>query len=151
MTKDILKDILSINGDVQVEKVNRAGETEKFYFKNLVVSAGKGYITSRMSSNTAPVMSHMAVGTSSASAAAGDTTLGTEIGREVVTVPGGTPTTNTITYSAVFPAGNATGSIAEAGILNGSSNGTLLCRTVFPTINKLSGDSVTITWTVSLT
>lgn len=145
------KDILSVNGDVHIVKTSFTGKKEEYRFKNLVVSAGKSYITSRMSSNIAAIMSHMAVGTSGASAAAGDTTLGTEIGRETLTLAGGTPSTNTITYSAVFPAGNATGSLAEAGILNAGSNGTLLCRTVFPTINKLSGDSVTITWTISLT
>ena len=150
----MLKDLLSVKGDVQIVKVCETGEVEKYNYTNLVVSAGKSFITSRMSGNTINVMSHMAVGTSAASAATGDTALGTEIGREYLTIAGGTPTTNTITYSAVFPAGNATGALAEAGIFNAElseSSNVMLCRTVFPTINKLSGDSVTITWTVSLT
>lgn len=147
-------EFLSVRGDVKIVKVNETGEVEKYNYNNLVVSAGKSFITSRMSGNTINVMRNMAVGTSSTTAAAGDTALGTEIGREVLTIPGGTPTTNTITYSAVFPAGNATGALAEAGIFNAelsNSSNVMLCRTVFPTINKLSGDSVTITWTVSLT
>ena len=43
-----------------------------------------------------------------------------------------------------------TGAITEAGILNAGSGGTLLCRTVFSVVNKASSDSMTITWTVTI-
>ena len=38
----------------------------------------------------------------------------------------------------------------EAGILNNSSGGSLLCRTVFSVINKGASDSMTITWTITI-
>ena len=38
----------------------------------------------------------------------------------------------------------------EAGILNGASGSTLLCRTVFSVVNKGASDSMTITWTVTI-
>ena len=61
-----------------------------------------------------------------------------------------TVSTNTITYVASFAAGTGTGAVTEAGIFNASSAGTMLCRTVFPVVNKQSGDSMTVTWTVTV-
>ena len=43
---------------------------------NLVVTAGKGYVASRMKDATATAMSHMAIGSGSTAAAASDTALG---------------------------------------------------------------------------
>ena len=52
----------------------------------------------------------------------------------------------TVTYVATFGAGEGTGAVTEAGLFNASSGGTLLCRTVFAVVNKGSQDSMTITW-----
>jgi hypothetical protein len=57
---------------------------------------------------------------------------------------------NAITYTATFGAGTATGAVVEAGIFNASSGGTMLCRTVFPVINKNAGDSLAVTWVVTV-
>ena len=98
--------------------------------------------------NNSTIMSHMAVGTSTSSAAANNTTLGTEIARVGLTstsVSGAV-----VTYVASFGAGTGTGAITEAGILNASSSGTLLCRTVFSVVNKGASDAMTITWTVTV-
>ena len=111
---------------------------------NLVVTTGKGYVASRIKDATATAMSHMAVGTGNTAAAAGDTTLGTEAARVALTST--TVSTNTVTYVATFPAGTGTASLTESGILNGSSGGTLLCRTVFATVTKGSSDVMSITW-----
>ena len=115
---------------------------------NLVVTAGKGYVASRMKDATATAMSHMAVGTGSTAAAAGDTALGSESGRVALTST--TVSTNTVTYVATFPAGTATAALTEAGILNASSSGTMLCRTVFATVNKGSADQMSVTWVINV-
>ncbi|MBT8449414.1 MAG: hypothetical protein KJO69_06970 [Gammaproteobacteria bacterium] len=114
---------------------------------NLVVTAGKGYVASRMKDTTAGAMSHMAVGTDSTAAAAGDTALGAESGRVALT--SSTVSANVITYVATFPAGTATAALTEAAILNASSGGTMLCRTVYATVNKGSSDAMTITWSIT--
>jgi hypothetical protein len=114
---------------------------------NLVVTAGKGYVASRMKDDSASAMSHMAVGTDNSAAAAGDTALGTESGRVALTST--TVSGNVITYVATFPAGTATATLVEAGVLNASSGGTLLCRTVFAAVNKASSDAMTITWAIT--
>ena len=116
--------------------------------KNLVVQAGLDFIASRMKDTTADVMSHMGIGTGSSAAASSDTTLGTEAARQALTST--TVNNNAVSYVASFAAGTGTGAITEAGILNAGSGGTLLCRTVFSVVNKGASDSMTITWTVTI-
>ncbi len=115
---------------------------------NLVVTAGKGYVASRMKDTTATAMSHMAIGSGSTAAAASDTALGNQLGRVALTST--TVSGAVVTYVASFPAGTGTGAVTEAAILNASSGGTMLCRTVFSVVNKGAQDSMTVTWTVTV-
>ena len=115
---------------------------------NLVVTAGKGYVASRMKDASATAMSHMAIGSGSTAAAASDTALGNELGR--VSLTSTTVSAAVVTYVATFAAGTGTGAVTEAALLNASSSGTMLCRTVFSVVNKGSADSMTITWTVTV-
>jgi hypothetical protein len=74
---------------------------------------------------------------------------------------------NTITYACTFLPGVGTGAIVEAGIFNESSpsgttsgnagsyastrtGGTMLCRTTFAVVNKGADDTMSITWTVTI-
>ena len=115
---------------------------------NLVVTAGKSYVASRMKDATATAMSHMAIGSGSTAAAASDTALGNQLGR--VSLTSTTVSNAVVTYVASFPAGTGTGAVTEAAILNASSGGTMLCRTVFSVVNKGAQDSMTVTWTVTV-
>lgn len=144
-------DALSLKGDVYVIKTDEQGNNENYHFKNLVVATGKTNIAARMAGNTEAVMSHMSVGTGNTAASSSDTTLVSELARVSLSVAGGTPSSNTVTYSATFPAGTGTGALEEAGVFNGATANTMLCRTVFPVINKQASDSITITWVVSIT
>ena len=136
-------------GKLTVEIKNKQGEViDVREVKNLVVDDGLEYIASRMKDTSATAMSHMAIGTGSTAAAASDTALGTEAARVALTST--TVTANAVAYVASFAAGEGTGAITEAGILNAGSGGTLLCRTVFSVVNKGASDSMTITWTVTI-
>ena len=115
---------------------------------NLVVTAGKGFVASRMKDASTTAMTHMAIGTGSTAAAASNTALGSQSARTTLTST--TVSGADITYVDTFPAGTGTGAITEAGLLNASSSGTLLCRTVFSVINKASADTLGITWTVTV-
>ena len=118
---------------------------------NLVVTTGKGFVAASMlktTSNSPAAMTHMAIGSNTTDPAAGDTTLGTELGR--VTLTSATVSGAVVTYIATFPAGTGTGAVVEAGILNAGSGGTLLCHTEFDVVNKGSADAITITWTVTV-
>ena len=115
---------------------------------NLVVTDGKEFVASRMKDATAAAMTHMAVGTGSTAAAAGNAALGSEADRNALTST--TVSGTTVTYVATFGAGSGTGAITEAGLVNASTSGVLLCRTVFAVVNKGASDSMTITWTVTV-
>jgi len=116
---------------------------------NLVVTAGKKWVARMMKDNDG-VMTHMAIGTGATAAAAGDTTLGTQLDINALTVSGGTVTDNTIQYACTWAAGDGTGAITEAGIFDAASTGDMLARTVFSVVNKGAADSMTITWTITV-
>ena len=136
--------IISLNGEI-VQRVN-----------NLVVTAGKNWVNSRMNAATAGVMTHMAIGTGTTAAAVGQTALVTEAARVALTTSGGSVSNNVITYTATIPADTpdvtapATAAITEAGIFNANSAGTMLARTVFTAINKGELDTMTISWDITI-
>lgn len=115
---------------------------------NLVVTAGKGYVASRMKDASATAMSHMAIGSGTTNPAANDTAPETQLGR--VSLTSTAVSGAVVTYVATFAAGTGTGAVTEAAILNASSGGTMLCRTEFNVVNKGSSDSMTVTWTVTV-
>jgi hypothetical protein len=102
-----------------------------------------------MKDTTDAAMSHMAVGSGTTAAAAGDTALETQIGSRV-SLTSTTVTSNAVAYVATFAAGTGTGAITEAGIFNADTSGTMLCRTVFSVVNKGADDTLQITWTITL-
>ncbi len=147
----MLNEKLKVTGDVSFvlrDKTGKIIETKEI--NNLVVTTGLNYIASRMKDATATAMTHMAVGTGSTAAALGNTTLGTEVAASRTALTSTTVSTNTIQYACTFGAGVGTGALTEAGVFNASSAGTMLCRTVFSAINKAAGDSLTITWTITV-
>jgi hypothetical protein len=145
----MLTENFKLKGDVLIEVFDPVtGEVkDKREIHNLLVDTGLAYIASRMVGTASGVMSHMAVGTSGTSPAAGNTTLGAEVARQSLT--SGTAASNVVTYVASFAAGVGTGALQEAGMFNASSGGTMLCRTTFAVVNKGASDAMTITWTVT--
>ena len=115
--------------------------------ENLVVTAGKNWVADRMN-NANTVMTHMAVGTGSTAAAAGNTALVTETDRNALTST--TVTDNAVAYVATWAAGDATAALTEAGLFDAASSGDMLARTVFSVVNKGAADSMTITWTITV-
>ena len=144
----MINDTIKVTGELKLTLTKPDGNTQETVVPNIVVTDGKEYIASRMKDATATAMSHMAIGTGSTAAAAGDSALETEAGRVALTST--TVTSNAVAYVATFGAGTGTGAITEAGILNASSGGDLLCRTVFSVINKGAADTLGITWTVTV-
>jgi len=143
---DELKVTGTVHGLVHDEHGN---EKENFIIHNLVVDSGLAFIASRMKDTTATAMSHMAVGTGTTATAGGQTALVTQLGSRV-SLTSTTVTANSTAYVATFGAGVATGALTEAGIFNASTSGTMLCRTVFAVINKGASDTMTITWTITI-
>ena len=143
------EDTLKMTGDLTVTLFDAEGKVkDKRDLKNLVVSAGKTFIASRMVGTSQAIMSHMAIGTGTTTPAVAQTTLTTEAGR--VTLASSSASSNAVTYTATFPAGTGTGAITEAAVLNAASLGTMLCRTTFPVVNKAAGDSIAVTWVITV-
>ena len=140
----MLKDQMKLVGKLSIAINNKVVQE----IDNLVVTTGKNFVASRIKDATASAMSHMAIGTGSTSPAAGDTTLGTETARVALTST--TVTNADVAYVSSFGAGTGTGAITEAGLFNASSAGTMFCRTTFSVVNKGADDSMTITWTVTV-
>ena len=144
----MINEQIKVTGDVTVTITGKDGQVkDQRQIKNLVVTTGKQFIAARMV-GTPTAMSHMAVGAGNTAAAAGDTALGSELGR--VALASGAASGAVVTYSATFPAGTGTGAVTEAGILNASSAGTMLCRTVFAVVNKGADDAMSITWAITV-
>jgi hypothetical protein len=146
----MLNDALKLKGRVALVLKDKDGKVkESREIDNLVVDAGLDFIASRMAGTSAAVMSHMALGSGTTAAAAGNTDLESILGsREALDST--TVTDNTVTYVSSFEAGDATGAVTEAGIFNASTAGTMLCRTVFAVVNKQADDTLSVTWTITI-
>ena len=146
----MLKDALKLKGRVGIVLKDKEGNVKETRdIDNLVVTTGLNYIASRMKDATATAMTHMALGSGTTAAAAGDTDLESILGsREALDST--TVTNNAVAYVCGFEAGDATGAVTEAGIFNASSGGTMLCTTVFSVLNIASDDSISVTWTITI-
>ena len=140
----MINDGLSLTGALEISVNGSVTHT-----KNLVVDNGKAWVAQRMKGDNAAI-SHMALGSSTTAAAAGDTALGTESDRNALATAGGSVANNIITFEATWSPGDATGSITEAGLFDAATGGDLLARTVFPVVNKGAADTMTITWSITV-
>lgn len=144
----MIKDTISFSGSPTITLIGPDGNIkQQFTVPNMVVTTGKQFFLSRSLGTSLSPMSHMALGSNASAPAAGNTALGTELGR--VTLSSAVQTGSAITYTATFGAGIATGALTEAGIFNASSAGTMLARTTFGTVNKDALDSLIVTWDVA--
>ena len=144
-----LNELFKLVGKVHVTVTNEHGEIVEQLAANTVMTVGKNFTASRMVGVASNVMSHMALGSSSANPTdPAQTALGAELGR--VTLASSSATTNVVTYTATFGVGVATGGVREAGIFNATPAGTMLCRVVFDIVNKGANDTIAITWTITV-
>ena len=141
---------LSIKGELTIDRFDVTGQlVEKRKIPNLIVSSGKNLMISRLLGTTDGIMTHMGVGTGVTSPVIANTALEIPLSARIA-LTSATQTSNTVTYIASFGAGVSTGAITEAGIFNALTSGTMLCRTTFPVVNKAVGDSIVITWVVTI-
>jgi hypothetical protein len=147
----MINDSIKATGALTIQVLDpNGGVKQEQTVDNLVVTVGKQFIASRMASASAAVMSYMAIGTGTTAAAVGDTALQSQ--SAIVSLTSATASSNTVVYVGNFPAGTPATltAITEAGIFNASSAGTMLCHTVFAAVNKDVGDTMSITWTITL-
>ena len=112
---------------------------------NLVTTAGKGFVAASMLKTTS-----MELGPGTTDPVVGNTALETVVSGSRTALATPSVSGAVVTYVCTFAAGTGTGALTEAGIFNASSGGTMLCRTEFSVINKGASDSMTVTWTVTV-
>jgi hypothetical protein len=141
-------DSIGIVGRCYVELFDENGDLKDLRDEtNLITTAGFTAIVERLdSSPTTSQPTHMAIGTGSTAPAAGNTALVAEIDRNALT--SSVSAVNVLTMIGNWAAGDGTNAaIAEAGVLNAVSTGTLYSRATFTAINKGASDTLQITWT----
>lgn len=144
-------DKLKMHGALTLVLDREDGTQEVIHKDNIIVNVGFDLICDALgkSASRPNVISHIAVGTGAVAAAAGDTALGAESARVAATYAH-TAGTKVFTMTATFGAGVATAALTEAGVFNAASAGTMLDRVVFPVVNKGANDTLTATFTFTL-
>lgn len=147
---------IGVKGIINIVVKDANGKVkEKRTIRNKIVNAGLAAIAGLLLSDVSvDDFDYIAVGTGTDAAAAGDTTLGTEITDSGLERAAGTGTRETTTVAndtaqltKTFTV-TGTKAVTEAGILNAAAAGTLLARQVFSAINVVSGDSLAISWRI---
>ncbi len=144
----MINSTFTVTGQLQVVLTDEQGNIKQQDTHNLVVTAGKNLVASRLKDNSAAAIGYVAVGTDATAASAGQTTLVAEVARVAIT--SATVTTNNVAYVASFPAGTGTGTLLEAGLFNDATVGTMLSRTASINVVKGATDTLTITWTITV-
>lgn len=145
-------DDMTVRGSMHLELRGADGELKATRdVHNLVVTTGRDAIIERLDSSPATAQpSHMEVGTGTTAVAAGQTALVTALDRNALT--SSTASGGVLTMVGNWAAGDATNAaIAEAGVFNAASAGTMYSRATFTAINKGASDTLQITWTYTLT
>jgi len=147
----MINDNLSVKGEVVITLTDENGNLKaRQEINNLVVNTGKAFISSRMIGTALGVMSHMALGSGTTAPALTDTALESLLGTREILDSSTNPASGVIIYTSTFEAGDATGAVTEAGIFNAATSGTMLCRTTFDVINKGASDTMSVTWTITV-
>jgi len=131
MEKIEFKDKLRISGRVTATiRDAKTGEIlEIIHGKNLVTDDGEELFMKWMNGEAADIITYCAVGSDNTAPAEGDSALGAEIGRILITDQ--TRVTTTITYSTFFGAADCNGAWEEEGLLNAAVAGVLVAHSLF--------------------
>jgi len=155
-----LKQGSNLKGFIKIDHFDNAGNLiESVVTPNALTNTGFAEVAGlfcgdQAASHTA--FDYIAVGTGTTAATATDTQLETEetensLGRSAGT---GTRVTTTVANDTcqIVKSFSVTGSVAvtESGVLNAGAAGILLCRQTFSAINVADGDTLQITWKVTV-
>ena len=150
------KEKLKMKGLILIEVKDKNGKVkENRDVTNTITNASLAEVTGLMGGVGAKtVFDYLAVGTGTTASAAADTALETEINDSGLARAQVTPTQETTTQTddtlQLVKAWSVSGTkaVTECGILNAASNGTLLGHQVFAALNVISGDTLTLTYSV---
>jgi hypothetical protein len=122
--------------------------------KNTVVTAGRRWVLERIQSASPPssTISNMALGESTNTLGTANTALSVEFTRKTI----GTFTTTNLTSNppswaaqTSWATDQAVTTLAEVGLFNSTSAGTMLARATFNSIDKETSNTLSVTYTIS--
>jgi hypothetical protein len=150
---------MAIRGFVDIMVYDQTGHIkDERHYDNGITNVGFEVIADRFADHSAFVgnqANYIAVGTGSTAFAATQTALVTELAggsyaRQQDTDATYTSGSKSFAISATFNAGVGTGALAESGLFDAATTGNMIARQTFSTINVGASDSITITWTITL-
>ena len=149
---------LRLRGSLHIRQLDADGKVlREETIDNLIVNAGKAEAAGLLNGVTSGAFTYLAIGIGTTPAAAGDTTLGSEIttgggARAAATCSRVTTTVTNDTAQWVHEwTFSSTFAVTEAGIFDAAAAGNLLSRQVFSAYNVVSGGKLEITWKVQVT
>lgn len=150
-----INESIELKGSVKVQLFDENGKIKQAHEDhNLIATIGKSYLATWLAaaSQAGKFMSYIALGVDTNGPTAGDIGLGSELtgGSNARVVGTLTPSTNTWNNTATFAPGNGTGAVTEAGLFSDLTSGTMFARQVFAAYNKAAGDTLIVSWTVTL-
>lgn len=150
-------DTLKLKGTYNFKITRVNGGVEEFKVDNLIMNAGKAQIALLAGDAAAIPFTYMAVGTSTTAVAASQTALGAEVttnglGRAAATVSRITTTVTNDTLQLYYKWTCSGGStvIEEVGVFNAVSAGTMLSRALSVSKTIVTGDELSLTYTLQV-
>ncbi|HEX6562400.1 MAG TPA: hypothetical protein VF016_10290 [Nitrososphaera sp.] len=154
---------LGLRGNVDMVLYDQSGNVkDERHIDNLIVNAGIEGVASRIaphdgSVNPGTPYNYIALGTSNTPVDASQIALSAELttGANYARIQDSTAlystaSGNKLILSVTFGPGQGTGTLRESGIFNSSTGGNMLARQTFADIQKAASDTLTVTWTITL-
>ena len=144
---------LRLKGRFDIKHFDKEGNLiEEYEIPNIITNVGKADVADLIGGvNGIAAFDYIAIGTGTTAEAATDTALGTEVARGQATksliTTNVTNDTLQLQFAFNFTSSNA---ITEAGVFNASTGGDMLCRTTFSAVNVADGDSLQITYKITV-
>ena len=142
---------MGIKGLFHVQLFSEDGTLkEERIIHNTVTELCDAHVADQMSDSTDAAIGYMSVGTGTGQTSA-STGVATPLDQNALTstTQGTAGDDNDVVYVGTWAAGDGTGAITEAGILQAANNTTLMFYSSFDVINKGAGDNLIITWTAT--
>ncbi len=149
---------VEVNVEVEVRDAETGDLLEQHERHNLFVNRGLEVLADALAGTGTYSgegnVTHLAVGTGTAAAAAGDTALGAEVFRGALTKVSRSGTGGVIAELYLTSSQANGSSLTEAALFNGdgltAANSGMFARVLHPAISKTSSITVTYRWTITL-
>jgi hypothetical protein len=150
---------MTLKGFVDVFVYDEFGNLkEERHFSNGITNTGFQLIADRIAGHSGFAgneANYIGLGTGTTAFVATQTALVTELtggsyARQQDTDATYTSGSKSFAISATFNPGVATGALTESGLFDASTGGNMMARQTFSVINVGASDSITVTWTITL-